>query len=361
MWGKHSRGRPGDDPRLDVPTADEVFGYRASTEFQPGRVLIPGVGDDERRQVQEALDANLGEHAPRVVLEDEEVDLGEAHLTQGADGAVHVTLDTAFREGDALDPPEALRRLVDQWGEQRVRDAFDSRWPGRASLRAANDALDGRPSLYVSGTISSDPDLSFEEAKARFDAVRDYLEALGYRAVSPVDMEGECGRTPEECVGEQRMVMPGQGQGNHSWECYLRGDIRAMLLCDGVAVLPNWQRSKGAFLEVQTALGCGMDVRDYGQWPLVRPEAEGWVGHGEVQEAFREADEVQEAFREADEVVDQTDGGVTATSTCRQCGRGIGRGEDGLWLDDGRNGLRAYCPSSIDPDPVHVPLTTADM
>ena len=60
--------------------------------------------------------------------------------------------------------------------------------------------------LYISGTISSDPDLSFDEAKARFDDARDRLRAFGYDAVSPTDMEGECGRTPEECVATQKRV-----------------------------------------------------------------------------------------------------------------------------------------------------------
>lgn len=120
--------------------------------------------------------------------------------------------------------------------------------------------------LYISGTISSDPLLTFEQAKARFEEAKALLLECRYEVVSPIDMEGECGRTPEECLETQRHPMPGQGQGNHSWECYLRGDIRAMLLCDGVALLPNWHLSAGARLEFNTAVACGLDVRPLDEW-----------------------------------------------------------------------------------------------
>jgi len=130
------------------------------------------------------------------------------------------------------------------------------------------------PRLYISGTISSDPTLSFEQAKARFDAAKASLQTLGYEVISPVDMEGECGLTPDECLSTQRQQMPGQGQGNHSWECYLRGDLRAMLTCDGVALLPNWHRSTGARLEFNTAVACGLECRPLDEWPPLAVSAE---------------------------------------------------------------------------------------
>jgi hypothetical protein len=331
------------------PTPDEMFtsDYAAMRAAQPGYLIVPGLDDEQRKDLQAALDDRMDD-APRVALEDEEIPLGDAHVTQGADGGVHLTFDSGM---EASLPTASMDTGT---GYQPVRTTHVTETPyGDAYVTTEKDA---RPSLYVSGTISSDPDLSFEEAKARFDAVRDYLEALGYRAVSPTDMEGECGRTAEECVATQRKVMPGQGQGNHSWECYLKGDIRAMLLCDGVALLPNWERSSGAFLEVQTAKGCGMDVRPYDQWPLVQAPLERAAAHAASMDLNEVAVGPLVGIEEINETVDRVNDGVTAVDTCRQCEKAIQRMEDGRWLDgtpDRR--LAAYCPASIDPDPVHVP------
>jgi hypothetical protein len=137
-------------------------------------------------------------------------------------------------------------------------------------------AREERTALYVSGTISSDPSLSFEEARARFDRARDDLAAAGYDPVSPVDChptEEECGLAPEECLATQRHQMPGQGQGKHSWECYLRADLRAMLLCGGVALLPNWHLSTGARLEFNTAVACGLPCKPVEEWLADPPGA----------------------------------------------------------------------------------------
>ena len=46
----------------------------------------------------------------------------------------------------------------------------------------------------------------------------------------------------------------------HTWECYLRHDLVAMLACDAVAMLDGWETSHGARLEHATAVACGMAV-----------------------------------------------------------------------------------------------------
>jgi hypothetical protein len=42
--------------------------------------------------------------------------------------------------------------------------------------------------------------------------------------------------------------------------------IRMMLLCDGVSLLPDWKKSKGAKIEARLALKLGMDVRESKKW-----------------------------------------------------------------------------------------------
>jgi hypothetical protein len=78
------------------------------------------------------------------------------------------------------------------------------------------------------------------------------LTAAGYDAVNP----GRHG------------VNPG-----YMWEDYLRRALLDMLTCDGVALLPGWEESRGARLEVDVAVRLRMPVRPVGEWLSVAAEA----------------------------------------------------------------------------------------
>ena len=43
------------------------------------------------------------------------------------------------------------------------------------------------------------------------------------------------------------------------YEDYLKDDLRELLDCDGIFMLPGWQDSKGAKIEHMVALACGID------------------------------------------------------------------------------------------------------
>ncbi len=45
-----------------------------------------------------------------------------------------------------------------------------------------------------------------------------------------------------------------------SWEASIRDDLREMLACDAVALLPGWEKSRGANRELDTARATGMQV-----------------------------------------------------------------------------------------------------
>ena len=53
---------------------------------------------------------------------------------------------------------------------------------------------------------------------------------------------------------------------NEPWESAMKIAINAMLGCDGVALLSNWQDSKGAQIEAQLAKGIGIEVRPCNEW-----------------------------------------------------------------------------------------------
>jgi len=49
------------------------------------------------------------------------------------------------------------------------------------------------------------------------------------------------------------------------WHVYMRQDIRAMMDCDTIHMLPGWANSKGAVLEYAIARGLGFKVEGAGQ------------------------------------------------------------------------------------------------
>lgn len=53
--------------------------------------------------------------------------------------------------------------------------------------------------------------------------------------------------------------------GSIDWTQYLRGDVMALMECDGIILLPGWSKSKGARLELHIALSMEMPVKFYDQ------------------------------------------------------------------------------------------------
>lgn len=96
--------------------------------------------------------------------------------------------------------------------------------------------------LFVSGPMSGLPDYNLPV----FAEATDHLEAAGFRdVVNP----GRFG------------VIPG-----YEWRDYMRDSIRGLLECDAVAVLPGWEGSKGARLEVTIAVDLELPVHTVDWW-----------------------------------------------------------------------------------------------
>ena len=54
-------------------------------------------------------------------------------------------------------------------------------------------------------------------------------------------------------------ALPVQYADGKLYEEYLKDDLRELLDCDGIFMLPGWQESKGAKIEHMVALACGID------------------------------------------------------------------------------------------------------
>ncbi|HXS38248.1 MAG TPA: DUF4406 domain-containing protein [Flavipsychrobacter sp.] len=89
--------------------------------------------------------------------------------------------------------------------------------------------------IYIGGQVSG---LPREQVKDKFNRVASELSAQGYNVVSPVSIT----------------------QRSKSWEEAIRSDIKNMLECDEVHLLPCWQESRGARLERDIALRLGMQI-----------------------------------------------------------------------------------------------------
>ena len=89
--------------------------------------------------------------------------------------------------------------------------------------------------VYVAGPMTGIEDFNYPA----FNAVADQLRALGYEVENPAD----------------HGIVEGA-----AWADYLAYDLTRLGLCGVVALLPGWEGSKGACLEVQIAEKLGMTV-----------------------------------------------------------------------------------------------------
>jgi hypothetical protein len=77
-----------------------------------------------------------------------------------------------------------------------------------------------------------------------FNAAAEQLRALGYDVVNPAEINVDK---------------------SLSWEACLREDVKALCDCDILALLPGWEGSKGAHLEVHIAHRLGIEVVSFYQ------------------------------------------------------------------------------------------------
>lgn len=104
--------------------------------------------------------------------------------------------------------------------------------------------------IYISGPMSGLPEHNFPA----FHGAAAKLRAVGYEVVNPAEINEDTTLTWEQC---------------------LRADIRALCDCDTVALLPGWEDSKGAHLEVHVAHRLGIKVKridDLVTWVLSMEE-----------------------------------------------------------------------------------------
>jgi len=103
--------------------------------------------------------------------------------------------------------------------------------------------------VYISGPIAlggtiTDPDV-LRRNIAKFTSTEALLRVSGHDPVNPTTLHGY------DQVADRANGM------KKEWHEFMRTDIAALVTCDGICLLPNWQLSRGARLEAHIAFDLG--------------------------------------------------------------------------------------------------------
>lgn len=101
--------------------------------------------------------------------------------------------------------------------------------------------------IYVAGPMTGLPNLNFPA----FHAAAAQLRALGHEVVNPAEINTDP---------------------TADWLTCMRADIKQLVDCDGIVMLPGWLYSRGAALEHTIAAGLGLKV--FSLSDLVQAEAQ---------------------------------------------------------------------------------------
>lgn len=93
--------------------------------------------------------------------------------------------------------------------------------------------------IYVAGPMTGLPNLNFP----LFHAETARLRALGFVVVNPAEINADP---------------------TSDWLACMRADIRELVTCDAIALLPGWETSRGAGIEHGLARALGLQVYEAG-------------------------------------------------------------------------------------------------
>lgn len=101
-----------------------------------------------------------------------------------------------------------------------------------------------KPTIYISGPMTGLPGYNF----ATFNRHARRFHKLGHKVLNPAETDN--------------------GDTSNTWAYYIRKDVRMVTQADMVVVLPGWQKSRGAQLEVNLARAMEMPICDTELKPL---------------------------------------------------------------------------------------------
>jgi len=99
--------------------------------------------------------------------------------------------------------------------------------------------------LYLCGPMTGYADLNHPA----FFKAETHLMSMGYEVINPAKMDEELGLDPHKGVMDHEFLKDA-----------VKRDLDAVMTCDGIALLPEWEGSKGARAEVAVAQWLGKPV-----------------------------------------------------------------------------------------------------
>lgn len=143
--------------------------------------------------------------------------------------------DGAWRSGAT--PEQIAQAIVDKQtrNESRTWPDWRAADPNKAIEHDRSGEAPKPQRVYLSGPMSGIEDHNFPA----FNAAASNLRTLGYAVVNPAEINADA---------------------KGSWQECLRKDMAALTDCDMLALLPGWQKSNGAHLELHVAYKALVDL-----------------------------------------------------------------------------------------------------
>lgn len=104
--------------------------------------------------------------------------------------------------------------------------------------------------IYVAGPMTGIEELNYPA----FNEAAELLEAAGYDTLNPV-LSASRSDAPHDYVDETT-----------TWQMYMRNALNQVIRAEGIALLPGWEQSRGARLEVYIAEQLGMKTATVDKW-----------------------------------------------------------------------------------------------
>jgi len=140
-----------------------------------------------------------------------------------------------------------------------------------------------RLTLYLAGPMSGIPQFNYPE----FHRIAKELRDAGYNIISPAEQDSPemqkeaMASTSGLIAGEMPVDNRNLKTAGESWGEVMARDVRLIFeKCDGVVVMKDWGKSRGARLEVFVANVTGRAIFVYEGAGRVRPMAESEYLHG---------------------------------------------------------------------------------
>lgn len=107
--------------------------------------------------------------------------------------------------------------------------------------------------IYIAGPMTGHDDFN----RAAFNAEAARLEDTGHVAVNPIDTDP---RHAGPCRTGGPIAKSDRAGHRHPYGCWMKASLARLVTCRGIVLLPGWETSDGARLELSIAEATGMII-----------------------------------------------------------------------------------------------------